>query len=182
MTSPVHVVLPGGIDDPAAPSGGNRYDRAVCDRLRATRDVHEIAVPGAWPRPDLLAREVVARTLAELPDGTVVMLDGLVACGVPEALEPQAGRLRLIVLVHLPLGDETGADPRLKARERATLAAAAGVVATSPWTARRLATLHGLDPDRIAAGALGATAQGLTGLAVTLHESHIAWAGYERAL
>ena len=35
---------------------------------------------------------------------------------------------------------------------------------------------------RIAAGALGATAQGLTGLAVTLHESHIAWAGYERAL
>ena len=36
--------------------------------------------------------------------------------------------------------------------------------------------------DRIAAGALGAGAQGLTGLAVTLHESHIAWAGYERSL
>jgi 6-pyruvoyl-tetrahydropterin synthase len=36
--------------------------------------------------------------------------------------------------------------------------------------------------DRIAAGALGAGARGLTGLAVTLHESHIAWAGYERDL
>src|SRR4029453_11171764 len=36
--------------------------------------------------------------------------------------------------------------------------------------------------DRIAAGALGAGAQGLTGLSVTLHESHIAWAGYERSL
>ena len=36
--------------------------------------------------------------------------------------------------------------------------------------------------ERIAAGSLGAGAQGLTGLAVTLHESHIAWAGYERTL
>ncbi|HEU4348064.1 MAG TPA: 6-carboxytetrahydropterin synthase [Actinoplanes sp.] len=36
--------------------------------------------------------------------------------------------------------------------------------------------------DRIAAGALGEGARGLTGLAVTLHESHIAWAAYERDL
>jgi 6-pyruvoyl-tetrahydropterin synthase len=36
--------------------------------------------------------------------------------------------------------------------------------------------------DRIAAGGLGEGARGLTGLSVTLHESHIAWAAYERAL
>ena len=40
--------------------------------------------------------------------------------------------------------------------------------------------------DRLAAkatsGELGAGARGLTGLAVTLHESHIAWASYERNL
>ena len=36
--------------------------------------------------------------------------------------------------------------------------------------------------DRIAAGDLGAGAHGLTGIAVTLHESHIAWASYERNL
>lgn len=36
--------------------------------------------------------------------------------------------------------------------------------------------------DRIAAGDLGAGARGLAGLAVTLHESHVAWAGYEREL
>jgi 6-pyruvoyl-tetrahydropterin synthase len=35
---------------------------------------------------------------------------------------------------------------------------------------------------RISSGALGPGAAGLTGLAVTLHESHIAWAGYERDL
>ncbi|MEU4171889.1 6-carboxytetrahydropterin synthase [Streptomyces sp. NPDC026665] len=36
--------------------------------------------------------------------------------------------------------------------------------------------------DRVHAGALGAGAHGLTGLTVTLHESHIAWASYERDL
>jgi 6-pyruvoyl-tetrahydropterin synthase len=36
--------------------------------------------------------------------------------------------------------------------------------------------------DRVHAGALGEAARGLTALAVTLHESHIAWAGYERGL
>ena len=29
----VHVVLPGDVDDPARTSGGNVYDRRVCDEL-----------------------------------------------------------------------------------------------------------------------------------------------------
>jgi 6-pyruvoyl-tetrahydropterin synthase len=36
--------------------------------------------------------------------------------------------------------------------------------------------------DRIAAGAVGDGARGLSAIAVTLHESHVAWAGYERDL
>ena len=36
--------------------------------------------------------------------------------------------------------------------------------------------------ERIHAGALGPGASGLSGIAVTLHESHVAWAGYEREL
>jgi 6-pyruvoyl-tetrahydropterin synthase len=36
--------------------------------------------------------------------------------------------------------------------------------------------------DRVAAGGLGDGARGLTGITVTLHESHVAWASYERAL
>jgi 6-pyruvoyl-tetrahydropterin synthase len=36
--------------------------------------------------------------------------------------------------------------------------------------------------DRVHAGALGDTARELNGLVVTLHESHIAWASYERSL
>jgi 6-pyruvoyltetrahydropterin/6-carboxytetrahydropterin synthase len=34
----------------------------------------------------------------------------------------------------------------------------------------------------VAAGALGDTARGLTGIKVTLHESHAAWAAYEAAI
>jgi 6-pyruvoyl-tetrahydropterin synthase len=36
--------------------------------------------------------------------------------------------------------------------------------------------------ERVAAGALGEGARGLSGITVTLHESHVAWASYERAL
>jgi 6-pyruvoyl-tetrahydropterin synthase len=36
--------------------------------------------------------------------------------------------------------------------------------------------------DRIQAGGLGPNARGLDGLAITLHESHVAWAAYERDL
>ena len=35
--------------------------------------------------------------------------------------------------------------------------------------------------ERLRAGALGEGARGLTAIAVTLHESHVAWASYERA-
>jgi 6-pyruvoyl-tetrahydropterin synthase len=36
--------------------------------------------------------------------------------------------------------------------------------------------------DRIRAGAFGDGARGLAGVRVTLHESHVAWASYERTL
>jgi glycosyltransferase involved in cell wall biosynthesis len=148
--SAVHVVLPGDVDDVSVPSGGNIYDRRLCEGLES---VHEIVVSGGWPRPDDSARTALASALAEIPDGEVVLLDGLVACGVPEIVVPQAKRLRVAVLVHLPLGDETGLAPALAAeldgRERETLLAAGAVVATSPWAARRLVEHHGLARERV---------------------------------
>jgi hypothetical protein len=111
-TAAVHIVLPGGVDDPATPSGGNTYDRRICRDLPAAGwQVHEHAVAGAWPQPGAAARAELAGILAELPDGAVVLLDGLVACAVPYIVVPEARRLRLAVLVHLPLGEETGLPP-----------------------------------------------------------------------
>ncbi|MFC9887349.1 glycosyltransferase family 4 protein [Streptomyces pilosus] len=159
----VHFVMPGGVDDPAKPSGGNAYDRRACLDLPGFGwQVHRHAVAGDWPRPDAAARAELARTLRELPDGSVVLLDGLVACGVPEIVVPEAeeGRLRMAVLVHLPLGDETGLDPAVAAeldtRERAVLRAVPAVVATSDWAVRRLVSHHGLAPDRVHVAAPGA--------------------------
>jgi glycosyltransferase involved in cell wall biosynthesis len=144
-----HVVLPAGVDDLSIPSGGNVYDRRICREL----GLRGTSVAGAWPSPDTQAREELARTLARVPDGEVVLLDGLVACGVPDVVVPHAERLRLVVLVHLPLADETGIEPGvaagLDAAERRVLTAVDAVVGTSPWASRRLVEHHGLVPDRV---------------------------------
>ncbi len=55
----------------------------------------------------------------------------------------------------------------------------AGVNTSTEWLAQVIA-------DRLAArvhdGSLGREARGLSAVAVTLHESHVAWASYERPL
>jgi len=141
----VHVIVPEGIDDPARPSGGNTYGRRVCDGLAARGwTVHEHAVGE------------VAAALARIPDGAVVLLDGLIASPAPGALVPEADRLRQVVLVHMPLGN---------ASEREVLAAAAAVVVTSEWTRRRMDELYGLpvhvaEPGVDAAGLAAGTPAG----------------------
>jgi 6-pyruvoyl-tetrahydropterin synthase len=55
----------------------------------------------------------------------------------------------------------------------------AGVNTTTEYLAKVIADRLA---ERVHAGALGEQARGLTGIAVTLHESHVAWASYERAL
>jgi glycosyltransferase involved in cell wall biosynthesis len=164
VSSPLYAVLPGGIDDPAAPSGGNLYDRIVLKLLTATRDVHEIAIHGSWPTPEAAARAALTAALASIPDGAQVLLDGIVACGVPGLLAAHAGRLRLVILVHLPLSDEIGLSPaqaaELRARERESLHLAHTVVATSRHAATNLMKMHeiskilvaepGVDPAALA--------------------------------
>ncbi|MFF4029348.1 glycosyltransferase family 4 protein [Streptomyces sviceus] len=157
----VHFVMPGGVDDPTAPSGGNAYDRRVCLDLPGFGwQVERHAVAGSWPRPGAPARTELARTLRDLPDGTVVLIDGLVACGVPEIVVPEAERLSIAVLVHLPLGDETGLEPglalELDAKEREVLRAVPAVIATSDWAVRRLVSHHGLAPERVHVATPGA--------------------------
>jgi glycosyltransferase involved in cell wall biosynthesis len=145
----VHVIVPEGLDDPARPSGGNAYDRRVCQGLATLGwAVHEHAVPGAWPRRGGAGHAALARAIRRIPDGAVVLLDGLIASAAPEVLVPQARRLRQVVLVHMPLGHRPP-DQEARAREREVLGAAAAVVTTSAWTRRRLVELYGLPSDRM---------------------------------
>ena len=145
----VHVVVPDGIDDRARPSGGNVYDRRVCRELAETGwPVHVHAVPGSWPRPDAAARAALAGVVQEIPDGAVTLLDGLVASAAAEVLVPQANRLRLVPLVHMPLG-RGPADSDARMREGAVLSAATSVVTTSAWSRRTLLELYSLPGDRV---------------------------------
>lgn len=154
-------VVPAGLDDRQTPSGGNTYDRRVAEHLPARL----VPVDGGWPDPAPPARQRLHQVLAGLPDGATVLLDGLVACGVPEVLAPHAARLDLAVLVHLPLADETGLDPQraaeLAAREQKTLDLARHIIVTSPAAARALegraaqVAPPGTDPAPPAAGTDG---------------------------
>jgi glycosyltransferase involved in cell wall biosynthesis len=56
--------------------------------------------------------------------------------------------LRLIVLVHMPLGDRPR-DDDARTREHAVLSAAAAVVTTSAWARGRLLELYALPADRV---------------------------------
>ena len=142
MPSPsLHVVVPAGIDDPRRPSGGNVYDRRLCDglvRLGWAVQLHQ--VEGAWPSPVGADRRAVRDLLSGLPDRARVLVDGLVGSTVPDELTAHRDRLRLAALVHLPLED---------ADERRALACATTVVTTSSWTRERLLSTAALDPGRI---------------------------------
>jgi glycosyltransferase involved in cell wall biosynthesis len=137
----VHVVVPDGIDDPGRPSGGNAYDRRVCRDLPATGwTVCEHAVAGPWPEPDDPALVRLAEVVAGLPEGAVVLVDGLVASASAAVLVPQAARLRLVVLLHMPSGGT---------QECAVLSAAAAVVTTSGWGREWVLERYPLSPGDV---------------------------------
>ena len=133
----LHVVLPNDIDDPATPSGGNRYDRRVLDGLAAAGwSIREHPVYGTWPQPTRDEREQLARVLGGFPDGALVLIDGLVASAAPAELAGHTERLRQVLLVHMPLVTEA---------EHAALRTARALITTSAFTRRRLVELYGLD-------------------------------------
>lgn len=142
----VHVVVPDGIDDPARPSGGNRYDRRLCGELTASGwDVRELVVPGPWPRPDAAALSLLARSVGAVRAGGLVLLDGLIASAGGAVLVPESARLRLVVLVHMPFGDVAVAADA----ECAVLSRVRAVVTTSAWTRERLIERYLLPPEQV---------------------------------
>jgi glycosyltransferase involved in cell wall biosynthesis len=145
--SDLHVVLPGDVDDPGRPSGGNVYDRRLCDHLAGIGwTVVEHGVSGHWPWAAVSARIALTDVLARIPDGALVLLDGLVASAAPEVVIPEVDRLRLVVLLHMPLGQ---ASRQGRPRERAVLSTVASVVTTSHWTREWVLDHYGLSGSRV---------------------------------
>ena len=136
----VLFVVPG---DPGQKTGGYRYVQRVIEGLRENGVNASVAgIRGAFPVPDRMAEVSMDALLADLPDDSVVVLDGLAMGGLPEVVGQHSSRLRIVSLVHHALADETGLSDELRdwlfRVERRALSRVAGVVTTSSHTARRL--------------------------------------------
>jgi len=143
-------VVPGDIN---TRTGGYGYDREMLAGLRALGwQVRLISLPGAYPSPTDAEREQAAAALAALPDDAMVLVDGLAFGALPTEVGREHDRLRVVALVHHPLGLETGIHEddarRLLASEEAALAHAVGVVVTSPRTVSAVQALS-VPLDRI---------------------------------
>jgi glycosyltransferase involved in cell wall biosynthesis len=148
----VHVVVPAGFDDPARPSGGNIYDRRVCAGLaEAGWEVLVATVAGAWPALGPDGHADLARVVSAIPDGEAVLIDGLVASAAAAQLLPHAGRIRMTVLLHMPLATalDTHHDASAERSERLVLRAAAGVIVTSEWTRREILARYAIPACRV---------------------------------
>ena len=148
----VHVVVPEGFDNAGRPTGGNVYDRRVCAGLAgAGWDVLVTTVAAAWPVPGPGAGADLARIVSAIPDGETVLIDGLIASPAAAQLLPHTGRLRLTVLLHMPLATVLGPnhDASAQRSERVVLRAAAGVVVTSEWTRRQVLTRYAIPAHQV---------------------------------
>ena len=148
--SALYVVVPGDLD---ARTGGYGYDRRIIAGLRDRGStVNVLRLDGSFPTPTAAARAHASDVLARIPDGSLVLVDGLALGALPVEAEHEAGRLRVVALVHHPLAAETGIDPALatalEISERRALAAVRSVVVTSRATAVKLAD-YGVTENRI---------------------------------
>ena len=147
----LYVVIPG---DLATRTGGYGYGRRIIAGLRGrgwTVDV--LGLAGDFPAPAPASRAQAARVLRGIPDEALVLVDGLALGALPEEIEREGTRLKVIALVHHPLAAETGIDPALAAAlaigERRALAASRSVVVTSKTTAGCLVDDYAVPAERI---------------------------------
>jgi len=150
VTSAVHVLIPGDLE---IRTGGYGYDRRIIAGLRNLGwrvDVRRL--DDSFPTPTPAARAHAAKVMADIPDGAVVLVDGLALGALPAEVEQEARRLKVVALVHHPLAEETGIDPALAAELRISetnaLAAVRAVVVTSRTTAVKLGE-YGVTADQI---------------------------------
>lgn len=149
--APAMTLLVAGAPDQL--TGSYVYDARIAEALRERGwEVAVEGLAGRFPTPDQQATESLEEALASQPDGARVVLDAMVMAGLPEVVTPHAERLELIALMHHPLADETSLSEvqreGFRLSETLALAAMHRVIATSAFTAERLADF-GVFPSRV---------------------------------
>ena len=95
--------------------------------------------------------------LSRLPDGALVLVDGLVAGRVARGGRGRGGRLRIVVLAHMVSAAFPDADPRAVEGERRALRSARRVIATSEWTRSELVRARRRPAERVVVATPGRT-------------------------
>jgi glycosyltransferase involved in cell wall biosynthesis len=147
----VAFVVPG---DLATPTGGYAYDRRIIAELTVIGWHPQVLDIGdGFPRPTAEARAAAHGRIAALPKERPIVIDGLAFGVLAKEAQALAHACKLVALVHHPLALETGLSAgesaALRDSERAALACARHVIATSTTTARLLHTDYGVAADRL---------------------------------
>jgi glycosyltransferase involved in cell wall biosynthesis len=147
---PVTLIVPGRLE---TLTGGYGYDRRIVEGLCSLGwavDVREL--DESFPFPTRAALDDAVRQLAAIPSERAVIVDGLALGAMPDEVEREAKRLKLVAIVHHPLAAESGLDARtaeaLEISERRALATTRAVVVTSRRTVGALAK-YGVPPERV---------------------------------
>lgn len=143
-------VVPGSID---TRTGGTIYDRRMVEGLRRRGwDITVVELAGDFPQPLAASVTGAADAVAAIPDATLVVMDGLALSALPDLIERETARLRIIALVHLPLAADVSLDAESRSRvavaEQRALAASALVVVTGTATLGLLES-YALPRDRV---------------------------------
>ncbi len=138
------------------PTGGYGYDRRIVAGLRTLGwEVDLVSLGDGFPFPtEETLRQAEAR-LSSVPEGSLVVVDGLALGVMAQAMERLQDRITLVALVHHPLCVENGLSKEqaeaLFQSENKVLAFARHVIVTSPATGTQVEELFGISPDRITA-------------------------------
>lgn len=146
----LHFAIPGDID---TPSGGYIYDRTVISMLSEQgADVTHIALPPGFPLPSIEELAETAQILTSVPSDSVLLIDGLAFGALPDDVLDSVSA-PIVVILHHPLGLETGLDPDIShdllASEKAALQHARHIIVTSSSIAEALPKLFFVPPPPI---------------------------------
>lgn len=156
----IAFLVPGAITQLSGGYGYARSIMAVWER-RGLRFRH-IELPGDYPFPNDRSLERTASILAALPPGGPVLIDGLAFGAMPHDVIVQCSA-PIVVLLHHPLGLETGLDTQTKERliamEKSALSHARAVIVTSEATARTVADIFHIAREAIVVAPPGLTSR-----------------------
>jgi glycosyltransferase involved in cell wall biosynthesis len=176
----VVFVVPGKLE---TQTGGSIYDLRMTEGLRQYGWTVEIVeLDESFPYPTPAALNHASQSLTTLPADSTVIIDGLVLSTIPDIIERETSRIRIVALIHLPIGSDVTIDRnkanQLKKLERRALDAATLIITTSDVTLALLADYEisrdriviiepGTDPGPLSQGSKGTLLQLLS--VATLH-------------